>query len=100
MDRNEMLETLRAIKDPIVSLTAFSDGVMCEYMSSKGRGGFELFDTGDLDAYDYSTPDVVWEDMDNDGLEECINRLKSGEFEPLQSVQLGDGDDKRESDVS
>ena len=42
----------------------------------------------------------MWEDMDNDDLEECINRLKSGEFEPLQSVQLGDGDDKRESDVS
>lgn len=82
MTREEMLNRLAAINPPLVSLTAFADGVTCEYMSSQGCGGFELLDMSDLDSYDYDSPDRSWDELSDDELEEWIGRLESGEFEP------------------
>lgn len=85
MSREEMLEKLKAIAEPLVSLTGFCDGVTCEYLSSHGCGGFELLDWSDLDAYDYDSPDQMYDAMSDDELKECINRLASGDFKPKNS---------------
>lgn len=89
MSRDEMLEKLRALPGPLVSLTVFEDGVVCEYLSSCGRGGFELLDWSDLDAYDYDSPDQAYDEMNDDELEECISLLESGTFEPPNSLEDG-----------
>lgn len=84
MNRKQMLRKLQAIKEPLVSLTVFCDGVTCEYMSSKGCGGFELLDWSDLDEHDYDAPDQAWEYMNNEELEKWINNLVDGSFNPLK----------------
>ena len=84
MNREEMLRILQSVKKPLISLTAFYDGVTCEYMSSKGCGGFEILDWGDLDNYDYDAPDQTWDDLCDNELEEWINRLESEEFTEIE----------------
>ena len=82
MTREEMLNRLTAITGPLVSLTAFSDGVICDYMTHEGCGGFELLDWNDLNSYDYDSPDRTWGEISDDELEEWIRRLESGDFNP------------------
>lgn len=86
MSREELLEKLKNIPEPIVSLTAFSDGVICDYMSWQGCGGFELFDWSDLDSYNYDSPDRTWDQIADEELEEWIGRLDSGDFHPPSSI--------------
>ena len=83
MSREELLEKLKNIPEPLVSLTAFSDGVICDYMSRYGCGGFELFDWSDLDSYNYDSPGRTWDQIGDEELEEWIGRLDSGDFHPL-----------------
>lgn len=85
MNRDEMLRILQSVKKPLVSLTSFYDGVTCEYMSSKGCGGFEILDWSDLDKYNYDAPDLRWEDLSDDELEEWINRLENEDFSSIDS---------------
>jgi len=86
MSREELLEKLKNIPEPLVSLTAFSDGVICDYMSWQGCGGFELFDWNDLDSYNYDSPDRTWDQIGDEELEEWIVRLDLGDFHPLSSI--------------
>ena len=86
MSREELLEKLKNIPEPLVSLTAFSDGVICDYMSRYGCGGFELFDWSDLDSYNYDSPDRTWDQIGDEELEEWIGRFDSGDFHPLSSL--------------
>jgi hypothetical protein len=86
MKREEVLGKLKTISEPLVSLTAFSDGVICDYMSRQGCGGFELFDWNDLDSYNYDSPDRTWDQVDDEELEEWMDRFDSGDFHPLASI--------------
>jgi len=86
MNRDVMLRRFNTIENPLVSLTAFSDGVICDYVSRYGCGGFELFDWGDLDSYNYDSPDRTWDQIGDEELEEWIGRLDSGDFHPLSSI--------------
>lgn len=36
MTQDNMLRILKSIKEPLAELTAFCDGVTCEYMTAKG----------------------------------------------------------------
>ena len=83
MSRDEMLKTVQSIKEPLVHLTAFGDGVVCDYITPKGCGGFELFDWGDLRSYDYDFPDETWEGLDDTVIQDWVTRLESGEFETI-----------------
>lgn len=86
MNKAEMLNRLKGIAEPLVSLTAFSDGVICDYISSQGCGGFELCDWSDLDSYNYDSPNLTWEQIDEPELEEFIDRIEAGDFQPLSSI--------------
>ena len=86
MNRDEMLNKLKAITEPLVSLTGFSDGVICDYVSSEGYGGFELWDWSDLESYGYDSPNRTWEEADENELEELIDMIESGHFQPLSSI--------------
>ena len=99
MRRDEMLNKLKSIAEPIVSLTGFSDGVVCDYISSEGYGGFELYDWSDLESYGYDEPDRTWEETDEKELEELINMIDSGHFQPLSSI-LNSSDFKTNSRVT
>ena len=80
-----MLRILQSIKKPLISLTAFYDGVTCEYVSPKGCGSFELLDWSDLGGYNYDAPDRAWKDLSDDELEEWIARLKDEDFSSIDS---------------
>ncbi len=85
MNRDEMLNKLKAIAEPLVSLTAFGDGgVICDYVSSEGCGGMELCDWSDLEFC--GSPDRTWEEIDDKELEELLDMIDSGVFQPLSSI--------------
>ena len=88
MNRDEMLEKLYSISKPIVALTAFSDGVICTYMSSKGCGEFELCDWNDLDEFDYDTPHETWKYMSDDTLICWIDSLENGDYTPIDELEF------------
>ena len=83
MNREEMLKKLQTISEPLVALTAFSDGVICDYVSSNGCGEFELCDWSDLDEYCYDIPHQTWDEMSDDVLAELITRIEDEEFTPV-----------------
>lgn len=92
MTRDEMLKTLKSIKEPLVELTYFCDGVTCEYMNSKGCDGFELLDWSDLDIHDYNSSCETWDEMDDNALREWIGKLNSGQYKPIADLTSGGSD--------
>ena len=84
MNRNEMLLKLKSIKDPLVALTAFADGITCEYITHKGYDCFELLDWSVLDSCDNDLADEAWESIDDKDLMDWVQRLESGEFSPIE----------------
>lgn len=83
MDRAELILRLKSINVPLVSLTAFADGVSCEYMTQKGCGSFELLGWSDLNSFDNDDADEEWKSMDEITLQEYVRRLESGGFNPI-----------------
>lgn len=86
MTRTEMIKTLKSIKEPLVLLTYFCDGVTCEYMNSKGCDWFELLDWSDLDVHDYNSSCETWEEMDDNVLMKWVDKLNSGEYKPIAAL--------------
>ena len=84
MNRNELLLKLKSIKGPLVALTAFADGITCEYITHKGYGFFELLDWSDLDSCDNELADEAWETIGDKELMDWVQRLESGEFSPIE----------------
>ena len=89
MTQDDMLRILKFIKEPLAELTAFCDGVTCEYVTAKGHGGFELLDWSDLDVFDFDVVDEVWDCMKEKELKEWVGRYNSGTFSPV-SIILSD----------
>lgn len=86
MTRNKMLRKLESIQEPLLSLTGFTDGLVCDYMTAQGCSSFELLDWDDLEIHDYDTPDLPWEDMADSEMEEWIERLESGAYTHLKDL--------------
>lgn len=98
MNRDENLEKLHAISEPLCLYTGYADGVTCEYITRKGCGFFELIEWSDLDNIDGESADQEWDEMSDDELADWVERLEAGEFSPIKSAGEDNSADSVERD--